>query len=108
MSSNTATLNITVDMDAIKDAVAEAIREQIESELGSVYVSGIGANGDTDLEGEDIDIDGDLEDGFVVKVRLQRMQGLFVGNDEVTEAVIGDAPTSVSVSFDIDLEVDAA
>lgn len=90
MASNRLKFTITPDLDAA-----------IESAVNDISFSGLGDNGDSEFEVEDVSVENNGDGTWTVNLGLTRTEGKFVSNDDLLDNVMNELTTLDDVSLEV-------
>ena len=94
--------NIIKDLPIDIGNAYELIKESITQTIENVQISGIGDNGDSEFDIEEVKVV--FKDGeFFATIALQRTEGRFVSNADLEEAFI-DALNNEKMSVEVEIQ----
>ena len=87
-------------MTTVKLSVYVDIESAINDAIENVGLTGMGADGTSEYEITDVAVAEDGSGGYEVTVTAERIEGKFVGKDEIAEMIAGEVE-SLDVTVDV-------
>lgn len=89
-------------MTTVKLSVYVDIESAINDAIEAVSLTGMGADGSSEYEITDVSLAPDGTGGYEVTVTCDRIEGKFVGKDEIGEMISGEVE-SLDVTVDVSM-----